>query len=88
MVFLAKQSALQSSLHVAIKFIPKQTIYDSKGLSKTQQVCHWFATVTNQAHDVISLLISQEMNALQMCDHPFITHCFGGFDVSVHPDSV
>jgi len=60
MVFLAKQAARESSLHVAIKYIPKQTIYESKGMARMQQ----------------------EMNALQICDHPFIAHCFGGFEVS------
>ena len=59
MVFLAKQAARESSLHVAIKYIPKQTIYESKGMARMQQ----------------------EMNALQICDHPFIAHCFGGFEV-------
>ena len=50
MVFLAKQAAMQSSLHVAIKYIPKQTIYDSKGIAKTQQVhslCNHCSTLTN-----------------------------------------
>ncbi len=61
MVFLAKQAARESSLHVAIKYIPKQTIYESKGIARMQQ----------------------EMNALQICDHPFIAHCFGGFEVGL-----
>lgn len=66
MVFLAKQAARESSLHVAIKYVPKQTIYESKGISRMQQ----------------------EMNALQICDHPFIAHCFGGFEVNLKRCSV
>jgi hypothetical protein len=31
---------------------------------------------------IVSDCRPQEMNALQQCDHPFIIHCFGGFDVS------
>jgi hypothetical protein len=38
MVFLAKQSTKDSSLHVAIKFIPKQVIYDFQNLQKMQCV--------------------------------------------------
>jgi len=54
MVFLAKQAALQSSLHVAIKYIPKQTIYDSKGIAKTQQVRA--LTLNAQQHKIFCLL--------------------------------
>lgn len=38
MVFLAKQSARDSSSHVAIKFIPKQTILEFQNVARLQQV--------------------------------------------------
>lgn len=38
MVFLAKQSMRDSNLHVAIKYVPKQTIFDFQSGSKMQQV--------------------------------------------------
>jgi hypothetical protein len=38
MVFLAKQSARDSVLHVAIKYIPKQTIFEYQNAPKMQQV--------------------------------------------------
>jgi len=60
-VFLAKQALVQEGpLFVAIKYIPKQVIYDTDSKARLQQ----------------------ELNTLQLGNHPFIAHCFGGFETS------
>ena len=56
MVFMSKSTA--TSKHVAIKYISKDFIHETKSLSR----------------------INQEIDVLQKIDHPFIIHCFGGFD--------
>lgn len=38
MVFLAKQSSRDSAFHVAIKYVPKQTILEFQNVAKMQQV--------------------------------------------------
>lgn len=38
MVFLAKQISRDSAFHVAIKYVPKQTILDFQNIGKMQQV--------------------------------------------------
>ena len=86
MVFLCKQHSKDSAMHVAIKFIPKQTIFDYQNAFRMQQVSNVvgskiiFLVYPKLTNDVY--ICPQEITVLQQCDHPFIIHCYGGYEVS------
>ena len=58
LVFLARHQ--NNNKHVAIKFISKQSIHESKAHTRIQQ----------------------EVYAIEKIDHPFLAHCFGGFQTN------
>jgi hypothetical protein len=62
----------QTARYVAIKFISKKILYETKGRERTQQVC---------CHIVIWLISSKEINILRMINHPFVVSYLGGFEV-------
>eukprot|EP01036_Dinobryon_divergens_P024807 gene24807-33287_t len=58
LVFIGKH--LNGNKHVAIKYIPKQIIFETQSSTRIQQ----------------------EFDIVEKLDHPFIIHCFGGFETS------
>lgn len=71
-VYFAQEAI--TSKAVAIKFIPKQIIYENKCLKRIQQV-------KSSLRPLYSVLMPQEMDVLNMISHPFIIRVFGFYDV-------
>lgn len=69
MVFLAKQSMRDSNLHVAIKYVPKQTIFDFQSGSKMQQVGLLHCTVYQyiRCSSIVFLLTIEYFISLYIC---------------------
>ena len=91
LVYTAQHAASQK--YVAIKFISKGIIFETKGVQRIQQVWFCFVDLVNFfvcCSLSLSLTLSlsralalQEMDILQDIHHPFIVHCCGVFEVCV-----